>query len=64
MGALKVQVEGCDDTNTVVFEGTEEELETILKLARLVNENSTYSCEPSMTIYRDGDCIETVEVRD
>lgn len=42
---------GCDDTTYTEIELNYEELQVLLKYARLNNENSRYGCQPTIAIY-------------
>lgn len=50
----KIHIYGCDDTTTVELDLTPAELETIKRLVKVCNKNSTYGCMPSMEIEQPG----------
>ena len=43
--------EGCDDSTDFEVELTDEEFETILKIAKENNNNRHYHCQPKISIY-------------
>ena len=46
----KVILLGCDDATYVEIELDSYELDAVMQLARLVNDESSYACMPSMSI--------------
>jgi len=46
----KIGLHGCDDTTYIEIELTHEEKNFVDRLVKLSEENSTYSCMPTMDI--------------
>jgi len=46
----KISLVGCDATTTVAMDLNCAELELLVRLAKLVNKESTYVCKPCMRI--------------
>ena len=44
---------GCDDTTYTEIELTDEELQTLIKIAKENNKNSSYECQPKIGIFKD-----------
>ena len=47
---IRVHVEGCDDTTIVETWANNEELDFLEDLIKKVNETSSYSCMPTMSM--------------
>jgi len=48
-----ISLNGCDDTTKIEVDLTDEELNTIIKVGKIVNETSNYICMPTMSIYTE-----------
>jgi hypothetical protein len=48
-----ISLNGCDDTTKIEVDLTDEELNTIIKVGKIVNETSKYGCMPTMSIYTE-----------
>lgn len=45
--------DGCDDSTYTEIELSNEELNTLIKIAKANNKNSGYGCQPKIRIYKD-----------
>ena len=52
----KIQLIGCDDSTSIEIDLDIHEFELISRIAKLLTDASTYSCEPTMAIYEIADC--------
>lgn len=46
-----IMLVGCDDTTYYETDLTEEELKFLVKIAKEINKNSRYCCQPKICIY-------------
>ena len=44
---------GCDDSTELEIELTQKELDFLIDFAQKLNKNSTDSCQPTISIYKD-----------
>lgn len=44
---------GCDDTTETIMEINKKELEFLIKFSKENNKNSTYQCQPSISVYTE-----------
>ena len=45
--------DGCDDTTYTEIELSNEELKSLIKIAKANNKNSSYDCQPNIRVYKD-----------
>lgn len=42
---------GCDDTTSATIKMTKQELESFVRIVKELNKNSTYGCQPKISVY-------------
>ena len=60
---MKVLIEniGCDDTTSTIMDLEQKELDILIKFAKENNKNSSYGCQPSISIYTEFELIKEDE---
>jgi hypothetical protein len=49
---VSIKVSGCDDETEILMEMTEEQFAFIQEVANKVTEESTYHCQPTMSVFK------------
>ncbi|MGG1916019.1 hypothetical protein ABFY54_28865 [Priestia megaterium] len=51
MKTYRIDIDGCDDTNSFLIDLRDEEFKLLEKIKVLSNEHSLYACQPTLDIY-------------